>query len=337
MPKHDIVVVGASTGGVDALTELVAGLPAHLPAAVFVVLHVSPSVRSQLPTILSHVGALLAVKAHDGDEIAPGRIAIAPPNRHLLLTQERVRVVSGPGENYARPAVDPLFRSAALAFGPRVIGVVLTGALDDGASGLVAIKRQGGLAVVQDPETAAAQGMPRAALTYVEADVCLPVAELASKLAILTQLEAPPPDKRQDTTDLEREVKIAGLDLSVIEQVQRNGAPVAQKCPECHRPLWEVPDDGPRRYRCQVGHAFTAEALNRGLTNVTEEALWSGLKTLDESAALHARLAAKAGAHGDRWLERRFGELAAQSCARADRMRHKLGYVAAMDGPDAHG
>ena len=154
MPKRDIVVVGTSAGGVEALTALVAGLPADLQAAVFVVLHFPPHGESHLPHILSRA-ALRATMARDGDEIQCGRIIIAPPDRHLLLTRERVRVVYGPRENHFRPAIDPLFRSAALAFGPRVIGVVLTGALDDGASGLVAIKRQGGLAVVQDPETAA--------------------------------------------------------------------------------------------------------------------------------------------------------------------------------------
>src|SRR5262245_10757596 len=213
MNTHDIVVIGASAGGVEALTALAAGLPANLHAAVFVVLHVPPQGESHLPYILSRAGALQARMAQDGDEIRSGRILIAPPDRHLLLTQDQARIVYGPRENYFRPAIDPLFRSAALAFGPRVIGVVLTGALDDGASGLVAIKREGGLALVQDPETAAFPSMPSAALKYVDVDACLPLKKLASKIVALTVTEAPMPETPHDTTDLEREVNIAGLDL----------------------------------------------------------------------------------------------------------------------------
>jgi two-component system chemotaxis response regulator CheB len=332
MPKRDIVVIGASTGGVEALSGLVAGLPANLQASVFVVLHLSPYAESQLPQILSRAGALEARMAQDGEEIACSRILIAPPDRHLLLTQERVRVVDGPRENHFRPAIDPLFRSAALAFGPRVIGVMLTGALDDGASGLVAIKRMGGLALVQDPSTAAVPSMPHAGMTYVAVDACLSVAALASKLAALTQTEAPMPDMPQDTTDLEREVKIAGLDLSVIDHDQEQGTLVAITCPECHGPLWEMEDDGPLRYRSRVGHAYTAAAMETGLARVTEDALWTALNTLEESAKLFGRLAAHPSTTGNRRRERRFRELAQQAQARADRVRRLLGYVAAVDG-----
>jgi two-component system chemotaxis response regulator CheB len=199
---RDIVVVGASAGGVEALTELAAGLPADLRAAVFVVLHVPPRGESQLPVILSRAGALAAALARDGEEIRYGRIVVAPPDRHLLLTRDQVRIVYGPKEHHVRPAVDPLFRSAALAFGPRVIGVVLTGALDDGASGLLAIKREGGMALVQDPETAVVPSMPRTALRYVNADACLPVTELAGKIVTLTQTDAPMLDVPRDTHDL---------------------------------------------------------------------------------------------------------------------------------------
>jgi two-component system chemotaxis response regulator CheB len=280
MPTRDIVVIGASAGGVEALTELAAGLPANLQATVFVVLHLPPHGESHLPHILSRAGALQATMARDGDEIKRGRILIAPPDRHLLLTRERVRVVYGPRENHFRPAVDPLFRSAALVFGPRVIGVVLTGALDDGASGLVAIKRQGGLAVVQDPGSATFSSMPRAAMTYVDVDACLPLKKLSSKIVALTETEALMPETPHDTTDLEREVKIAGLDLSVVDHDQERGALVAMTCPECHGPLWEIEDDGPLRYRCRVGHAYTAEAMESGLVRETEDALWTALNTL---------------------------------------------------------
>jgi two-component system chemotaxis response regulator CheB len=250
-----------------------------------------------------------------------------------LLTQERVRVVYGPRENHFRPAVDPLFRSAALAFGSRVIGVVLTGALDDGASGLVAIKRLGGLAVVQDPETAAFPSMPRAAMNYVEVDACLPVVELASKIVALTKTEAPMPETPHDATDLEREVKIAGLDLSVIEQdEQQQGSLVAITCPECHGPLWEVADDGPLRYRCRVGHAYTAEAMESGLARETEDALWTALNTLEESAKLYRRLAAQATA--DREKERRYAQAAQKYQSRAGAIRKLLGNGSITEEPN---
>jgi two-component system chemotaxis response regulator CheB len=337
MPKHDIVVIGASAGGVEALSELVAGLPANSQASVFVVLHLSPRGASQLPEILSHAGALRAAMAQDGDEIACGRILIAPPDCHLLLTQERVRVVHGPRENHFRPAVDPLFRSAALAFGPRVIGVVLTGALDDGASGLAAIKRLGGLAVVQDPETATFPSMPRAAMEHVAVDACLHLKKLSSAIVALTEMEAPMPETPQDTTDLEREVKIAGLDLSVIDHDQERGALVAIACPECHGPLWEIADDGPLRYRCRVGHAYTAVAMEMGLARETEGALWTALNALEESAKLFERLAAQTTTAGDRRRERRFRVLAQQSHARVDRVRDLLGHIAAVDTDTPHG
>jgi two-component system chemotaxis response regulator CheB len=269
--------------------------------------------------------------AQDGDEIQCGRITIAPPDRHLLLTRERVRVVYGPRENHFRPAVDPLFRSAALAFGPRVIGVVLTGALDDGASGLVAIKRQGGLAVVQDPETAAYPSMPRAAMAYVDVDACLPVVELASRIVALTETEAPMPDRPHDTTDLEREVNIAGLDLSVIEQDQVRGALVAMTCPECHGPLWEMADDGPLRYRCRVGHAYTAEAMETSLARETEDALWIALNTLAESAKVYGRLAAQATADSEK--RRRYAQAAQDYQSRARAIRKLLGNGSIAEAP----
>jgi two-component system chemotaxis response regulator CheB len=337
MPTRDIVVIGASAGGVEALSGLVAGLPADLRAALFIVLHLSPHDESQLPEILSRAGALRAAKAQDGDEIAYGRILIAPPDRHLLLTPERVRVVCGPQENNFRPAIDPLFRSAALAFGSRVIGVVLTGALDDGVSGLVAIKRMGGLAAVQDPATAVVPSMPHAAMTYVDADACLPVAALASKLVTLTKTEAPMPKTPHGATDLEREVKIAGLDLSVIDHDQERGTLVAMTCPECHGPLWEIAEDGPLRYRCRVGHAYTAEAMEVGLAKETEDALWTALHTLEESAKLFDRLAAQTTTTGDRRRERRFREMAQHSQARVDRVRQTLGHVAAVNTDTRHG
>jgi two-component system chemotaxis response regulator CheB len=187
LPGHDIIVIGASSGGIESLIEVVAGLPQDLSAAIFVVLHVSPQSKSELPAILSRAGPLPAAHAKDDETIAPGRIYVAPPDLHLLLNSERVRLVRGPKENNTRPAVDPLFRSAALAFGPRVVGVVLSGSLDDGTAGLIAVKKRGGVAIVQDPADAVFPDMPRNAMEAVDVDHCLPKSEIAAVLARLSR------------------------------------------------------------------------------------------------------------------------------------------------------
>ena len=177
MAKKDIVVIGASAGGIEALRELVSELPADLPAALFVVVHIQPYAVSRLPEILSRAGALPATHASNGEPIQPGHIYVAPPDRHLLVRQGRIALSRGPRENHSRPAIDPLFRSAARAYGSRVIGVVLSGALYDGSMGLLVVKTRGGMAIVQDPREAAVDSMPRSALRLVEADAVLPSSE----------------------------------------------------------------------------------------------------------------------------------------------------------------
>src|SRR5262245_32648369 len=183
MANHDIIVLGASAGGIEALTDLVPQLPAALPVAIFVVVHLPPHSPSILPRLLTQAGPLPATHATDGEAIQPGHIYVAPPDFHLLLTPGTVRVVRGPQENLCRPAIDPLFRSAAAAYGPRAIGVILTGSLRDGTAGLLTIKQRGGVAVVQDPADALFPNMPRSALEYVDVDYCVPLAELAGVLA----------------------------------------------------------------------------------------------------------------------------------------------------------
>src|SRR3954465_11061022 len=211
MVTKDIVVVGASAGGMQALERRVAGLPADLPAAVFVVWHLAPGVRSVLPAVLNRAGPLPAAFPQDGDPIRPARIYIAPNDHHMLLERGYIRVTKGPKENRFRPAVDPLFRSAAYIYGPRTIGIVLSGALDDGSAGLWAIKLRGGTAIVQDPEDAQHRSMPLNALDNVEADYKLPVAEMGPFLALPPEEEAGPephigPHERQK---MEAEVAIA--------------------------------------------------------------------------------------------------------------------------------
>jgi len=253
---HDIIVVGASAGGVGALKEIVRGLPQDLPVAVFVVIHIPTEGTSLLPCILNRAGSLPAVHPVDGEGIQHGRIYIAPNNRHLLLTRGYIPSGQGPRENKVRPAVDPLFRTAARAYGPRVVGVVLTGNLDDGAAGLLAVKKRGGIAVVQDPDSALFPGMPQSALKYVDVDYCLPLADIPPLLVSLARQpvkeEASPIFKEMGV-----ESKIAGLDMSANEE--KMGTPSVFSCPECQGTLWELCDGDLTRFRCRVGHAFSIE------------------------------------------------------------------------------
>src|SRR5688572_19965913 len=215
MQGHDIVVIGASAGGIEALIEITRGLPADFPAALFVVVHLPSYGRSLLPEILSRAGKLSAVHPQHGDEIVPGRIYVAPPDKHLLLRDGHIHVMHGPRENRQRPAIDPLFRTAAVSFGPRVVGVVLSGNLDDGTAGLQAIKLQGGTAIVQDPDTAVYQGMPQSAIENVDIDFVLPVNEIAAKLVVLANT----PVKEQPhpvSTLLEQEAGMSELDPDAL-------------------------------------------------------------------------------------------------------------------------
>jgi two-component system chemotaxis response regulator CheB len=198
VPDHDLVVVGASAGGVEALQQLVAGLPAELAAALLIVLHTPPTRDSRLPAILGRAGGLPAAHAQDGERIRPGRIYVAPPNYHLTVQTESLRLVQGPTENGFRPAADPLFRTAAQAYGERLVGVVLSGALDDGAAGLTAIKQQGGVTVAQDPDEAIVPGMPRSAIRFDHVDHVLPVAAIA---ALLVRLAGPPAPERSSSNE----------------------------------------------------------------------------------------------------------------------------------------
>src|SRR5215216_8035460 len=188
------IVIGASAGGVETLREVVAHLPEDLSVPVFVVLHIPPFVASSLPKILSEAGHLPAVHPQDGDKIKPGHIYIAPPDHHLLIEEEHMAVKRGPKENHFRPSIDALFRSAAYIYGPKAIGVVLSGALDDGTSGLWSIKRLGGTAIVQEPSQAQFDSMPLSALEYVEVDYNLPSTEIGALLGRLADEPTVPED-----------------------------------------------------------------------------------------------------------------------------------------------
>jgi two-component system chemotaxis response regulator CheB len=305
MPGHDIIVIGTSAGGVEALTTVVRPLPGDLPAAVFVVLHIPAEGPSLLAHILNHNGSLHAVQAEEGMAIKYGHIYVAKPDHHLMVERGKVRVVRGPRENRHRPAVDPLFRSAALVYGPRVAGVILTGALDDGTAGLLAVKRRGGLAVVQDPQEALYPSMPTSALAHVEVDYTLPLTDIGPLLIKLAYEQIEEEIANPGSKDMEIETNLEEMDMNTFND-ERAGKPSAFSCPECGGVLWELEDGNLLRFRCRVGHAFSLESLQAEQSRAVEEALWTALKTLEESMSLSQRMERQAHTHGRDWLAQRF-------------------------------
>ncbi|HKA07676.1 MAG TPA: chemotaxis protein CheB [Gemmataceae bacterium] len=297
MFRRDIIVIGASAGGVDALKQLVQGLPKDLPAAVFVVLHLPAHGPSVLPRILSRAGQLQAVHPEDGDEIRRGTIYVAPPDYHLLVKSGHVRLTRGPRENSHRPAADALFRTAARAYGPRVIGVVLSGVLDDGTAGLLAIKRLGGLAAVQHPDDAMYVGMPQSAIDNVPVDYCLSAAALP-KLLVRLASESVPGPLVSLPADLDQEADMAELERGAVHADHRPGTPSVFACPECGGTLWEFHEQDLLRYRCRVGHAWSAESLLAEQSQGLEAALWTALRALEEQAALARRMTDRATGRG---------------------------------------
>ncbi|MEO6325111.1 MAG: chemotaxis protein CheB [Thermoanaerobaculia bacterium] len=311
MPTHDIVTIGASAGGVETLSRLVAGLPPDFPGALFIVLHIPPEPRSLLPSILSKVGPLQARHAVDGEPIKPGQILVAPPDLHLLLDEGVVRVVHGPHENRHRPAIDPLFRSAALVYGSRVVGVVLSGMLDDGTAGLMEIKRAGGIAITQDPRDALYPGMPTSAMRHVDVDYVLPHTRIPAQLVSLAaeRLPAVEPNGRPTT---EWEKKMADLDAGP-QGDERPGVPSGLTCPDCHGNLWETRDQGLVRYRCRVGHAYSTDSMKAAQDDSVERALWISLRAVEEKAALARRTAEEARSRNLAGVESIYREKAQES------------------------
>ena len=296
MATHDTIVIGASSGGVHALTQLVGALPLDLLAAVFVVLHVSADSPGTLPAIISRDSELPVAHAVEGEEITPGRVYVAPPDQHLLIERNRVRLVRGPKENLHRPSIDALFRSAARWAGPRTIGVVLTGARDDGTVGMHAIKHRGGITIVQDPFEAPFPSMPMSVMKALKVDYSLPLGEIAPLLAKLSRQTAeegrfPMPE------DVEIETRIAQQEMEadeLIASVERLGTVSKLTCPDCNGALWEINDEDVLRFRCHVGHAFSADSLNEGQVEMIESALWSAVRALEEQMILAKRIVERA-------------------------------------------
>lgn len=294
---RDLVVIGASAGGIEALKQICAALPADLDAAVLVVIHTSAQSNGLLSHILGRAGPLAAQYARDGQRIQKARIFIAPGDFHMMVEDGHLRVIKGPRENRHRPAIDPTFRSAALSYGNRVIGVVLTGSLDDGTSGLMTIAGRGGAAVVQDPSTALFPGMPTNAMMRVPDAKVVPLREIPRTIVELVSedlsgktraIRADMPNRlRSDTQEAE-------YHMPEIEGDYKAGKPSQFACPECGGVLWEIDQAGLLRFRCRVGHAYTAEYLNSEQGYALETSLWAALRTLEESASLYRRLAERA-------------------------------------------
>jgi two-component system, chemotaxis family, protein-glutamate methylesterase/glutaminase len=287
MARRDVIVMGASAGGVEALRSVVAGLPPDLDAAVFVVLHLPRTAPSALTLILSRATSLPVSTAVDGDPIHPGRIYVAPVDHHLLLIQGRTRLSRGPTENGHRPAIDPLFRSAALAFSSRVIGVVLSGSRDDGAAGMAAIARSGGLTIVQDPDDAPHPSMPNAAIAAARIDHICPVGKIGPLLGELVEEQAPHVETAAEPL-LEAELEIS---QTVPDGEETIGHPAGLGCPACGGSLFEVEGSPAPRYRCRVGHAWSPESLLEEQSSALESALWMALRALADKAALGRRIA----------------------------------------------
>lgn len=295
----DVIVIGTSTGGLQALQTIVAGLPSGLPAAVVIVMHVGAH-DSLLPGLLARVAKLPLRHARHNEPLLASRIYIAPPDQHLLIDRSagapRLILTRSAKENHVRPAIDALFRSAAAAYGGHVIGVVLTGRLDDGTMGLAAIKACGGQAIVQLPEDAVAPDMPASALRHVEVDRVLRLEEIAAALTQMTQdlppgTPAPDPLKRAAVPEwiqMENAFATKGSDMDSLARI---ASPSTFTCPECHGTLWEVRAKGPKRYRCHTGHALTERTLASLQRQLVEDALWSALRALHEKEKLLRQMA----------------------------------------------
>ena len=307
MANRDILAIGTSAGGVEALRFLASKFPGDLPASVLMVIHLSPHFQSTLDAILTAAGPLPAQFAKDDMEIARGEIYIAPPNSHLLLDGDCLRLGQGARENNSRPAIDPLFRSVALCCGSRAVGAVLTGTLGDGASGLHTLQEYGGLTVVQDPRDAAFAGMPRAALVEFKPDhVATLMPELFHRL-----LRQPAGETVTPSPHLLYEVKMARGEIvgnSSMNNLDRMGRRSLLACPDCHGVMWEIKEGDLLRYRCHVGHAYTAEMMSLALDENLNRALGSGLRALDERVALATKLHKQAHEAGRAHLAESWGK-----------------------------
>jgi two-component system chemotaxis response regulator CheB len=331
--RRDLIVIGGSAGSVPALRKIVGHLPSELPAAVLVVVHQAQSTPGMLPLLLNEAGPLSATHAVDGEMIEPGHVYVAPPDRHLLVEPARagdsrlwIRLSLGPKENRFRPAIDPMFRTAARAGGGRTIGVVLSGLLDDGSLGLIRIKQRGGVAIVQDPLDADCSDMPASAIRHARVDHICKANEIADVLTRLVREPMPeaPTDEvyggsaMSDSNDQDTK-QGAGDVIDVTERGDHGltrgtmpGVASGLTCPQCGGSVWEMQDDL-LHYRCHVGHRYTADSMAAEQESVLESTLWAAMRMFEENASLHRRMAKKAASSNLPDMAARFNERARES------------------------
>ena len=330
MSNRDIVVIGGSSGATAPLKAILGALPVGLPAAVFVVLHIPARSLGILATVAAAASRLPVHPAADGMPIAPGNVYLGVPDRHLIVTDGHIRLGRGPRENMTRPAIDPLFRSAAAAYGPRVIGVVLSGLLNDGAAGLEAVSRCGGLALVQDPADAIADEMPRSALAAVAAGLTVSGARMGDVLSDLVRETAGP--RVPVPPEIRLEVDIAAgerVDSSILGRIA-DPAPIT--CPNCHGVLSVVRGSRPLRFRCQVGHALTAELVAKAQEHAVDEAMRVALRVIEERADLVGRMAADGRSSGRHAVAEMYEERALEYRTQAETIRRAV--LLSMAHPD---
>jgi two-component system, chemotaxis family, protein-glutamate methylesterase/glutaminase len=300
-----LIVMGASAGGFNILKDIISRLPNTFNAAVLIVWHIAPTVKSILPEVLNRASNLHAAHGRDGEKIVPRRIYVAPPDKHMLVEKGRIRITKGPKENRFRPSIDPLFRSAAYMYGPRVIGIVLSGSLDDGTAGLWQVKHFGGIAIVQDPKEAEYSSMPESALQQVEVDYCLPAAAIAELLGSLIDRKIPEcPFSEIGEQVTAAEIKIALEENALENSIMKFGELTPYACPECHGVLTAIKEGMIERYRCHTGHAFSANTLLDAITERVEDSLYNAIRGVDETVLLLNHM-------GDHFAERNETKLAA--------------------------
>jgi two-component system chemotaxis response regulator CheB len=335
---RDLIVIGGSAGSLEVLGALVAELPADLAAAVLVVVHVPPKSRSLLPQILQRRSRLPVRHARDGEALAPGQVLVAPPDHHLLVERDRVRLTLGPRENGSRPAVDPLFRTAARWAGPRAVGVVLSGSLDDGTAGMISVRARGGRCVVQSPDDALYPAMPQSVLDHVPVDDVVPATGLARVLVALTREPLPPAAADAEPAEATApELEPAGVEPDIDVVREQLGPSSGFTCPDCHGALWELRDGALFRYRCRVGHGFSPESLVALQSESVEEAMWVAYRALEESAAMSGRLARRLRDRGLAESAARYDEKSAAALARARLIRSALDAEGTRDAEPSRG
>jgi two-component system chemotaxis response regulator CheB len=283
------VVIGGSAGAFEPLRTLLSCLPANFPAPVLVTMHVPAGAQSTLPKLLTAAGPLPARHAQHGDALTPGAVLVAPPDRHLVVHDGVVHLSRGPKENRHRPAIDALFNSAARVYGPGVIGIVLSGSLDDGAAGAASIAAQDGVVLVQDPQDARVTSMPKAVIAAVRRARSAPADGLA---ALLIHLLTTPASSERPPVEESLEWESNNVNAGPIVPTKPPGEPAAVSCPECAGGMFQSAPAGQLHFVCHVGHSWSPESLIDAQREASEAALYSAAAKLVEEATVLRQLAA---------------------------------------------